>query len=247
MIGAGEEGVGLGACVEAQRAQHDDPQCLGGNGAGSPLAAPYQRVDDQGRSHNGAAGETAAGGQMAVEQNVYAKHQDNGDHQLAHGADDGILIVVHRILIQLADPALTGDIHQHGHGAHGSEQHEGLAQCIESTVVQDHACHGIHRTGLLGAFFHIAFRHFVDRRSAVTAVGGQIGHRQQHKGGKNQAQHDGQNGVGLLPAAYRTAGAGHVMMGMIGDGLRCCCCCCCGCVLLQHGGPVYLTVQPTPE
>ena len=188
MVGAGEEGVGLGTGVEAQRAQHDDPQSLGGNGAGSPLAAPYQRVDDQGRSHDCAAGEAAAGGQVAVKQNVYAEHQDNGDHQLAHGADDGILIVVQHLIVQLPHTALAGCVHQHGHGAHGSEQHEGFTQRIEGTVVQNHARHGIHRAGLLGAFFHIAFRHFVDRGSTVAAIGGQIGHRQQHKGGKNQAQ-----------------------------------------------------------
>ena len=180
---------------------------------------------------------------MAVQQNIHAEHQNDGDDEFAHRADDGILIVVQHLIVQLPHTAASRRVHQHGHGAHGGEQHEGLAQRIEGTVVQDHARHGVHRAGLLGALFHIALRHLVDGGRVVAAVGGQVGHRQQHEDGKDDACHDGQHRIGDLAPLHGFLSGGGVVMRLIGDGGRFFS----GLLLLQHGRPVHLAVQPAAE
>ena len=180
---------------------------------------------------------------MAVQQDVHAEHQNDGDHEFAHRADDGILIVVQHLIVQLADAALAGGVHQHGDGAHGRKQHEGLAQGIEGTVVQDHTRHGVHRAGLLGALFHIPLRHLVDGGGVVAAIGGQICHRQQHEGGKHDARHDSQHRIGDLAPLQGLPGGRRIIVGLIGGSRLLFG----GLFLLQHGRPVHLAVQPAAE
>ena len=134
MVGAGEEGVALGQTVKAQRAHHHRPENGGPEGAGGGLIAPYQRIDHQTRRQHCSAGEASAGGEVAVEKDVDAEQQDHRDQSPAHPGHNGIGGVVHHLLGQGA-ALFGGEIHENGHGAHGGEQHKGLTQRIESTVV----------------------------------------------------------------------------------------------------------------
>ena len=71
---------------------------------------------------------------MTVEQDVYAEQQDHRDQPPAYPGHNRVGGVVHHLLGQGA-ALFGGEIHEDGHGAHGGEQHEGLTQRIEGTVV----------------------------------------------------------------------------------------------------------------
>ena len=154
VIGAGIEGVALGQAVKAQGAQHHRLEPPGPQHGRGRRIAPHHGKQHQPRCQNGTAGEAAAGGQVAVEKNIDAEHQDHRNEKLAHGGHDGVRGIVHHVGLEKPAP-FAGAVEQDGHGAHGGEQHKGFAQGIEGTVVQDHAGHGVYRAGLLGALVSI--------------------------------------------------------------------------------------------
>ena len=107
---------------------------------------------------------------MAVEDHIDAVDDDQRHHDPGGAAQQRVGL--HDFLFPLRLGVALEAQQQDEHGGGSGVEDVGFAQGVEGAVVEDHACHHVHRSGLLHAFFHIPLHDLIVGRGVGTSEGG---------------------------------------------------------------------------